>query len=156
MGEDQSQLSGREEGEAVEGGVSGPVAFHCPGCGGSLILDGKSRKTRCTYCDTDVYLPDDLWFALHPVMTTRRWYLLLDETRRPVNWEREVWDAARDSHGNFYIILEPERSDGPVLVSTNPDRTLRWRRTDLCIKPITTRGEPKLALAGDHRLLVAS
>jgi hypothetical protein len=54
------------------------VAFPCLGCGGSLSLGPESgRITRCSYCGRDLYLPDDLWFRLHPPRAVRDWYLEL-------------------------------------------------------------------------------
>ncbi|MBN2607872.1 MAG: hypothetical protein JXA64_02065 [Candidatus Fermentibacteraceae bacterium] len=156
IGEDNSLLPGVREGTAVTECAKGPVAFQCPSCGGSLMLDGKNRTTTCTFCNTQVHLPDDLWFALHPVKTARRWYLLFDEMQRPLEWEREIWDAVRDEEGNYYMIVEPGIIDTTMVASTKPDRTLRWKRTDLTIEPGTSRGEPKLAVAGGHRLLVAT
>lgn len=163
VGEDPVMLPGRRESADLEHRHSGqaasrskPVAFQCPGCGGSLILDGTSRTAACSYCNSSVYLPDDLWSTLHPVRSMRRWYLLLDEAKRPVQWEREVWDAARDSLGNYYMILEPGIMGKPLLVSTGPDRDLRWRRSDLDLEPATSRGDPKLAVTPGGMVLAAS
>lgn len=51
------------------------VAFSCPSCGGGLKVDGKDRMVPCGFCQTEVYLPDDLWLRLHPVKTVERWYI---------------------------------------------------------------------------------
>lgn len=55
--------------------VSGPVAYSCPQCAGSLMIDGSTRIIECDYCSTNVYLPDDLWLALHPVRKKTRWFI---------------------------------------------------------------------------------
>ena len=55
--------------------VSEPVAFSCPQCAGSLMIDGKERLVKCQYCDTRVYLPDDLWLQLHPAKKKTRWFI---------------------------------------------------------------------------------
>ncbi|MCD4846761.1 MAG: hypothetical protein K8R76_01060 [Candidatus Aegiribacteria sp.] len=59
-------------------GLSGPVAFSCPQCGGSLMIDGKERIVICEYCETNVYLPDDLWLRLHPAKKKNRWFVGLE------------------------------------------------------------------------------
>lgn len=56
-------------------GISGPVAFSCPQCGSSLMIDGKDRLMKCEYCETNVYLPDDLWLRLHPAKKKNRWFV---------------------------------------------------------------------------------
>jgi hypothetical protein len=154
IGEDPSQLPGASEGQPMKTGLSGPIAFQCPNCGGSLIVDGTSRMADCRFCETQVYLPDDLWRRLHPVKKEKRWFLLFDEFQKPFTWGDDVWDAVYDTDGNLYILIEHEYGDSPLLVSTKPDRMLRWRRGDLDIKPSTSGGEPRIALAGDNRLLV--
>ena len=59
---------------AADSRASAPVVMACPSCGGSLNLTGESqRATRCTFCQTSVYLPDALWRILHPVKTVRAW-----------------------------------------------------------------------------------
>jgi len=55
--------------------VSDPVAFSCPKCGGSLLIDGAERLVKCEYCETRVYLPDDLWLTLHPAKKKNRWFI---------------------------------------------------------------------------------
>jgi hypothetical protein len=45
-----------------------PVLFGCPRCGAGLDIATESpRILTCKYCDSDLYLPDPLWHALHPV-----------------------------------------------------------------------------------------
>lgn len=55
---------------------SEPVALSCPQCGGWLKVDGSDRLVECDYCSVQVYLPDDLWFRLHPVRRKRRWFVV--------------------------------------------------------------------------------
>jgi DNA-directed RNA polymerase subunit RPC12/RpoP len=55
--------------------VSEPVAYNCPQCAGSLMIDGTERLIKCDYCETRVYLPDDLWLSLHPVKKKSRWFI---------------------------------------------------------------------------------
>ena len=60
--------------------ISG-IVFSCPKCGGGLDIDGKDRMIKCKFCDSNVYLPDDLWLRLHPVKTVKRWYVGYSEIR---------------------------------------------------------------------------
>lgn len=54
-----------------------PVVFSCPSCTASLKIDGEKRIVRCKFCESDVYLPEDLWRHLHPSVRRGRWWLLL-------------------------------------------------------------------------------
>jgi len=56
--------------------TSRPVVFSCPQCGGALKVNGEDRLTDCPYCEVSVYLPDDLWFRLHPAKVKRRWFVV--------------------------------------------------------------------------------
>jgi len=154
VGEDTSLLPGTKAGQPIEEGTSGPVAFQCPSCAGNLTIDGKERTVVCSFCDTQVYLPDDLWLVLHPVRKKKKWFLLFNEMQRPVEWEREVYDVVQDDEGNFYFALEAGYNEPTHLVSTKPDRLLRWKRDDLDLIPRTTRGHTKIAKTEDGRLLV--
>jgi DNA-directed RNA polymerase subunit RPC12/RpoP len=45
-----------------------PVLFGCPRCGAGLEVAAETpRILTCRYCESDLYLPDLLWHALHPV-----------------------------------------------------------------------------------------
>lgn len=96
LAEDEKLLSGGEahDGEAPNGGK--PIVFQCPSCSGALRVDGSDRVIDCQYCNASVYLPDDLWFRLHPRDTVRRWFLWWrsDRVRDPSRYPVE--DAADD------------------------------------------------------------
>ncbi len=56
--------------------ASHPVSFGCPDCGANLKITTESpRILPCQYCKADLFLPDPLWRALHPVKKRRPWYL---------------------------------------------------------------------------------
>jgi hypothetical protein len=57
--------------------VSKPVIFKCPSCLAGLDIDGARRIVSCRYCDSDIYLPDDLWMHLNPTVKRARWWMLL-------------------------------------------------------------------------------
>ncbi|MDX2053649.1 MAG: hypothetical protein SFV15_14710 [Polyangiaceae bacterium] len=45
-----------------------PVVFECPECGAKLkVKSDTARVHTCSYCDSDLYLPNALWRTLHPV-----------------------------------------------------------------------------------------
>lgn len=55
-----------------------PILFTCPSCAGNLKIDGSDRVVTCKFCNSDIYLPDDLWFRLHPAKVVERWYVVLN------------------------------------------------------------------------------
>ncbi len=59
---------GKTAHEAPLRDASHPVSFACPECGANLkITSADARILECSFCKNDLYLPDALWFALHPV-----------------------------------------------------------------------------------------
>jgi DNA-directed RNA polymerase subunit RPC12/RpoP len=59
-----------------------PVIFKCPSCLAALEIAGEKRIVRCRYCESDVYLPDDLWLHLNPAAKRAHWWMLFDPKRR--------------------------------------------------------------------------
>lgn len=39
-------------------------------------LDGAKRIVHCGFCDSDIYLPDDLWLHFNPAIRRARWWML--------------------------------------------------------------------------------
>ena len=65
-------------GASPVGGGAGtkPISFACPDCGANLKITSESpRVLGCTYCQADLYLPDPLWRALHPVKKRAAFYV---------------------------------------------------------------------------------
>jgi predicted RNA-binding Zn-ribbon protein involved in translation (DUF1610 family) len=60
--------------------TTAPVSFHCPNCGGGLLVDGATRTPECRHCSKRAYLPDDLWRALRPTPHAEPFYLWVDPT----------------------------------------------------------------------------
>lgn len=56
-----------------------PILFTCPSCAGNLKIDGSNRMVTCNFCNSQIYLPDDLWFRIHPVKVVERWYMILKD-----------------------------------------------------------------------------
>jgi len=62
--------------EVASAGPPRPISFACPDCGANLKVTPEStRVLRCSYCQTDLYLPDALWRALHPVKKRTPFYV---------------------------------------------------------------------------------
>lgn len=58
----------------VSGAGRGPVSFACPDCGANLkITIDAPRVLACGFCKADLFLPDPLWRALHPVKKRSPW-----------------------------------------------------------------------------------
>lgn len=56
------------------GGERRPVSFACPECGANLKITTESpRVLGCNFCKADLFLPDALWRALHPVKKRSPW-----------------------------------------------------------------------------------
>ena len=157
IGEDTSLLPGGTAGEELtldEG--SGPVAFQCPSCGGSLLVDGSDRKETCRFCDTVVTMPDELWQIFHPARTVERWFLLLDPLKAPVKWESEVFGAVPCPDGDIFMALENDHSDYPVLTRVHPDGSPAWTRYDLDVDPGDGSSSPGPVVAPDGSILLMS
>jgi DNA-directed RNA polymerase subunit RPC12/RpoP len=72
---EMAQLFGAAREAAAAGAVvqaptaaAKPVLFNCSRCGAGLDISAETpRILTCKYCESDLYLPDPLWHALHPV-----------------------------------------------------------------------------------------
>jgi len=54
-----------------------PVVMSCLNCGAKLEIDSDAlRIIECKFCNTDHYVPDDIWRRMHPVRRRRPWYAL--------------------------------------------------------------------------------
>jgi hypothetical protein len=136
IGEDAAQVaSGGNPGAATAQAprAANPVVLYCPHCKAPLSVDGSARMVKCQYCSTDVYLPDELWSALHPVAQVSRWYLVfggkIDMAARAL--ERfeyyNVNDAVIDGHKNIFCVGEDDDSRFAVWC-LGPDLKPRWVR----------------------------
>ncbi len=77
-----------------------PVALTCPSCGAGLRISvDHPRITPCSYCGTDVYLPDEVWRRLHPVKVVTPFYVRFEgqtqkERERALQAENARWAQA--------------------------------------------------------------
>lgn len=75
VGEDPHQIGGVES-KFKEDDGSKPVLLRCPSCASNLKIDGTKRLIACEFCSSNIYLPDDLWFELHPPRKTKSWFVV--------------------------------------------------------------------------------
>lgn len=66
-----------EGGATIIQGKKNAVVISCMKCGAALDVDGSTRLVPCNYCETSNYLPDDLWFHLHPRPIVSEFFLNL-------------------------------------------------------------------------------
>ncbi len=53
-----------------------PVVMACPKCAAALsVSSGSERIMNCSYCNSDVYVPDAVWKRLHPVRRSEEWFV---------------------------------------------------------------------------------
>lgn len=53
-----------------------PVLMACMNCGGKLEVNSdSSRVFNCEYCDSDHWLPEQLWRRFHPAKKKTSWYV---------------------------------------------------------------------------------
>ena len=126
-----------------------PILFTCPSCGGNLKIDGSDRVVTCNYCNQDIYLPDDLWFRMHPVKVVQRWYIVLDEKKveeKPIEWYY-ISDVVSDKDGNLYFATADD-DEHFMLWSMGADFKARWKVPGLEYSNEDTR----LAVSGDGKL----
>lgn len=165
IGEDDDLLSVNKAGTVPA--AAKPVVFTCPSCAGGLRVDGTSRMIDCQFCDSQVYLPDDLWFRLHPPKIVERWYMVVDKAAPKTKKVRDAsgavvtvpeidmpeWyylsDAVCDKRGYLYFASNDD-STGTVLWSVTNDLKLRWARQDLKLSSEKTG----IAITHDGHLFV--
>lgn len=141
-GEDDDLLSVNKSGEKLPSSAK-PVLFTCPSCAGNLKIDGTDRMIECQFCNSQIYLPDDLWFRLHPQKTVERWYMLIDEKFKSQKKDKDgkpeielpEWyylsDVTIDREGNLYLASAVDGDGDFTVWSLNPNLQTRWIRTGL-------------------------
>ena len=128
-GEDSDMFSSGNH-TAIATQASKPIIFTCPSCAGALEIDGKERTVTCKFCNSEIYLPDDLWLRLHPVKTVSRWYLVYDDKfvkERILNWY-ELAGCVCDPEGNVYLFSKGDDDDDFTLWSFSKDMKTRWSK----------------------------
>jgi hypothetical protein len=150
LAEDETLLPGGDAhaGEAPNGGK--PIVFQCPSCSGALRVDGSDRVIDCEFCNSSVYLPDDLWFRLHPRDTVRRWFLWWrsDRKRDPARFPVEDEDDETVPPPALEPLSASESSDDLIeLASLMPASSEPESPSDVSISPAPLIPEARTALA---------
>lgn len=148
IGEDDDLLSVNKSDGTLPAAAK-PVVFTCPSCAGGLRVDGTSRMIDCQFCDSQVYLPDDLWFRLHPPKIVERWYMMVEPEAKKKKKVKDAqgvvtevpeidlpeWyyisDSVCDKHGNLYFATHVDYGGDFKLWSVTHDLKPRWERNDL-------------------------
>ena len=153
-GEDNDQLSANTAPGSLPSSVK-PVLFTCPSCAGNLAIDGSERMVTCKFCSSQIYLPDDLWFRLHPATEVARWYMVVDEDAVPLKGTMPEWyylpDMLSDRDGNTYFASAMDET-GFIVWSIDKDLKTRWVRKGLKYD----YEHANLAIAPDGNLFVWS
>lgn len=127
-----------------------PILFTCPSCAGNLEIDGKDRVVTCKFCNSEIYLPDDLWLRMHPVKTIERWYMVYPDSPSSPDSNNEIgvtqivtqklqdWydipDVTIDKEGNVYVASSNSSDFGGdvfIVWSFSSELKTRWVRTGL-------------------------
>jgi hypothetical protein len=57
-----------------------PITLGCPECGAKLkVGHGDRRIVTCGYCDTDIFLPEEVWRTFHPVRKRASWFVWFEK-----------------------------------------------------------------------------
>ncbi len=133
-GEDVDQMKVNPEPGKLPSSAK-PILFTCPSCAGNLEIDGTDRMISCKFCNSQIYLPDDLWFRLHPAKEVERWYMVLDDNAVPFEGKMPEWyylsDMISDRDGNVYFASAVESEDDFIVWSITKDLKTRWVRKGL-------------------------
>jgi hypothetical protein len=75
-----------------------PIVMSCPKCAGALsVSTGSERVMECSFCNTEVYIPDAVWKRLHPVTETEEWFAGFEgPTRKQLQAERRIRDQKEE------------------------------------------------------------
>lgn len=132
-GEDEDLISMKPAAENKLPDSGKPVLFSCPSCAGNLEIDGSDRMLTCKFCNSQIYLPDDLWFRLHPSETVQRWYIVYET--QSVEDKIPSWyylsDITIDKEGNIYAASSENSESDFIVWSTGPDLKIRWIKDGL-------------------------
>jgi DNA-directed RNA polymerase subunit RPC12/RpoP len=135
LASENSNLLSQNEKSASLPNSAKPVLFTCPSCAGNLEIDGSDRMVTCKFCDSQIYLPDDLWFRLHPAESVERWYIIVDENAVPPSGKLPEWyyfaDVTIDKNGNLYLATAEEGEEDFIVWSMDKDLNTRWIKKGL-------------------------
>ena len=57
----------------------GALTIFCMSCGGTLEISGDKRAVECQYCQSENFIPDQIWLRLHPAATKAPWYIVANQ-----------------------------------------------------------------------------
>ncbi len=94
IGGEREAAAGDAAAAQVDNAAVKPVVMQCPQCGGALSVGAASERIlTCQYCQADVFVPDPIWLALHPVETKKEWFVRFQgRTRKQLAAEQREED----------------------------------------------------------------
>ncbi len=71
-----------------------PVVMSCPQCAAALAVSSVSERImKCSYCNSEVYVPDAIWKRLHPVVKSEEWFVSFEgQTGAQIQASRRLKD----------------------------------------------------------------
>lgn len=149
VGEAPHAVAGHDEPEQVPGSAQTGVTFGCPGCGGSLSPDGRSRMIECPYCDRGLGIPDDVWLKLHPPQGSH-WFHFLYDPRLRMSTFASVDAIAPATGGGLFVAGDAEDGADRLLWSLEASLRAHW----MVEMPGGSLSSPRMAASPDGDLLV--
>jgi Zn finger protein HypA/HybF involved in hydrogenase expression len=124
INEDTYQLGEEKE----KSYIINPVEISCTNCGGPLKADGTERLIKCSFCNTEIMIPDSVWYRLHPSIHVRPWYFVyradMDQKITPLSFDA-INGICCDEEQLLYCM--GENADGTkALWAMSPQCELKW------------------------------
>jgi LSD1 subclass zinc finger protein len=102
-------LPGSEEkgSGALEDGSEKLVVMSCPKCAGAVSISADTERVmKCDFCDSEVYIPDAVWLRVHPVETTKEWFVSFEGRNiLQLRAERRAIDAGEEKRELLFWML---------------------------------------------------
>jgi hypothetical protein len=108
--------------------IINPVEISCNNCGAPLKADGTNRLVNCSFCKTEVMIPDNVWYRLHPSIQIRPWYFAykatMDQKATQLSFDGISGICCDEEHILYCV---GENTDGShALWAMSPQCELKW------------------------------
>ncbi len=112
---------GEPAGQALKTDSPKLIVMSCPQCAGTLSISAASERImECTYCESEIYIPDAVWIRLHPARTTEEWFAVFDgKTAAQILNEQRYIDAKEQDRTEKNWRPRPLRK-------LDPKRRFKW------------------------------
>ena len=87
-----------DKGIEIDEDSTKPVVMSCHQCAGALSVSARSERImECSYCNSEVYVPDAIWKRLHPVRKTEEWFVCFEgKNMKQLQVDRRVRDIEEE------------------------------------------------------------